>query len=376
MKKHLLFLYLITLSSSFLSSNEYSDIVYDSIEDITNPTIEDYKKVEDYLWYGRRPFLSKIDSKQYRIKAKRFRLLPNSSEFNSPDESNTDEFNTDEFNPDEFNPDEFNPDELNPDELNPDELNPDKLDFKIPHEIIPVNCNIEDKENCIVLYASCNYLYPESLLKLVERIKNSDFVGHIIYRIGGWPNVEEGDLRLAHIPYAFKVCAFREAYRLGYKRALWLDAPMHARTSFNTLFDSLKEMGLFTYYLPWSMADITKKKLHLSYLGMTLTEAQDTYTVSTGLLGIDFTNKTSLNLLDDWYVTTKDNEKASCTRMVETCLFSLVLNRYYKKEHFMDFAKHIYCPEHLNDKNRPTKENLHFVYTKQDVQPGWPHISY
>ena len=124
------------------------------------------------------------------------------------------------------------------------------------------------------------------------------------------------------------------------------------------------------------MADITKKKLHLSYLGMTLTEAQDTYTVSTGLLGIDFTNKTSLNLLDDWYVTTKDNEKASCTRMVETCLFSLVLNRYYKKEHFMDFAKHIYCPEHLNDKNRPTKENLHFVYTKQDVQPGWPHISY
>ena len=165
------------------------------------------------------------------------------------------------------------------------------MDYQISHQIIPVNCTIEDKENCIVLYASCNYLYPESLLKLVDRIKHSDFVGHIIYRIGGWPNVEQGDLRLAHIPYAFKVSAFREAYRLGYKRAFWLDAPMHARISFDTLFKSLKEKGVLTYYLPWSIADITQRKLHLSYLGMTLTEAQEAYTVSTGLLGIDFTVK-------------------------------------------------------------------------------------
>lgn len=328
MKKNLLFLYIVSISFSFLLSNEYSDVVYNSIEDINNPTVEDYRKVEVYLEHGKRQYVSQINSRQYWVKSKKFKLTPSSE-------------------------------------------NPS---HKITHKIIPVNCNIEDKENCIILYASCNYLYPEALLKLVERIKKSNFIGHIIYRIGGWPNVEQGDLKLAHIPYAFKVCAFREAYGLGYKRALWLDAPMYSITSLNTIFDHLKDMGIFTYYQHWSITDITKKRIHLSFLGLTAEEAKNLYTVATGLLGIDFTDKRALTLLNDWYLRTKEDEKASCTTMVETCLFSLILNKYYEKEHFFNFEKHIYCPEHLNDENRPTDENLHFVYTKQDVQPGWPRI--
>ena len=192
----LYFLFLII--PSFLSTDQFSDQVYSKIKDLSNPSDGDYQAIEYYLKYGYRPYINRLDKWQYRGKARNLKL---SSEYGNA----------------------------------------------IQHEIIPVNCDRNNFENCIILYTTFNFNYPEALLKLVEYIKNSDFVGHLIYRIGGWPNLEGGDLTLSHIPYAFKISAFREAYRLGFKRALWLDSPMRPTVSLNSIFEKIANLGIFTY---------------------------------------------------------------------------------------------------------------------------------
>ncbi|MDB6081732.1 MAG: hypothetical protein JWO53_1004, partial [Chlamydiia bacterium] len=113
------------------------------------------------------------------------------------------------------------------------------------YEIIPVNSESSDRENCVIIYSSFNRYYQQGLERLVQHIKESDFKGHIIYRLGGWPDTEGGSLVLAHVPYAFKVCLFKEVQALGYKRAFWLDTSILPLVSLNTLFRMTEEKGYF-----------------------------------------------------------------------------------------------------------------------------------
>lgn len=312
---------------NFTHADENADTVYATIEDICNPTLDDYKKIEYFLNVGKRKFLPTIDNKQYSNKSKVFRLTPKNGSGHI-----------------------------------------------MTHEIIPINCSIEDKENCIILYGSCNFLYPQSILTLVNILKESSFKGHIIYRIGGWPNVEGGDLNLAHIPYSFKVCAFNEAYRLGFKRALWLDAPVRPHTDLNNLFLKIEKDGFFTYKVDASLANLCSDDSHYKALHTTKYKAYQTYTITAGFLGIDFTHMKGLKVFKEWYDVTKYFEKASNTNWVETAVLSVILNKYYKQNSFANWKIHTKCPQSASiGGNNASGEDLHFSYDKYDVEPDWPN---
>ncbi|HNA61599.1 MAG TPA: hypothetical protein PKW79_00780 [Rhabdochlamydiaceae bacterium] len=98
-----------------------------------------------------------------------------------------------------------------------------------------------------------NKSFPKGLRRLVEAIAKSDFKGHILYQVGGWPNVEAGDLSLVDVPYAFKVSFFREAKRLGYQRALWLDTSILPVVSLNQIFAMIEEDGYFVMGNNWML---------------------------------------------------------------------------------------------------------------------------
>lgn len=310
--------FLFLIKFSVLSTDQFSDQVYAKISDLSNPSYEDYQAIEFYLNYGYRPYLNRLDPWQYKGKARNLKLLPESGK-------------------------------------------------TIQHEIIPINCDRNNLENCIILYTTFNFNYAESLLKLIELIKKSDFVGHIIYRIGGWPNVEDGDLALSHIPYAFKISAFREAYRLGFKRALWLDSPMRPTISLNSIFENINNLGIFTYKLPYSIEDLCPCGGRVSSykaLQIYAHEAKGFYSILSGVIGIDFTNPTSLEIFNQWYHLTKYREVASYTYRLETTLFSVILNRFFTECPFRTYESHINC-------NDPSTNE--FNYSKIEVQPNWPN---
>ena len=164
---------IIAASAVFLSlplvAEEPIPKVYRQISDISHPSFDDYLLLQNFLSTGERP-LSELKDMEERVR--HFQIV-------------------------------------------------DPSDRKsISSDLVALHCPPESRENCVLMYSSFNKNYPKALRRVLGVISSSDFSGHVMYRIGGWPNTEEGDLTLAHVPYAFKVCLFREARRMGFKRCL------------------------------------------------------------------------------------------------------------------------------------------------------------
>ena len=303
--------------------NKEADLLYGSLTNLCGPTQEDYKQVESYLQNEQRPFVDLIELRAYRDKSKKMRLA-------SKHQQNI-------------------------------------------YKIIPVNTNLEERNNCILLYCTWNELYPKSVETLLSIIKKSNFVGHVIYRVGGFPGEQYGDLSLAHIPFSFKVCAFMEAYRLGYKQALWLDAPIRPHIDLNTIFQRTREKGLFCYYDTTKFTQYCKAPHNYQLIDLSREMAEKLFTVALGIVGINFTDYRGLSVLHEWYYETKYNPKSSFTAFVETTILSKIINKYYQQKDFRYFLSNVYCPQHgsatLLEPNSP---KIEFSYNKLDVEPNWP----
>lgn len=113
-------------------------------------------------------------------------------------------------------------------------------------DIIYLNNDMDDKRNCVVLYATYNSPYPENLKKITSALATLGFDGHVIYRLGGFPNIADGAISMIEVPYAFKGCAMREAYLLGYQNVLWLDSSLTPESDLSAIFERIEIEGYFT----------------------------------------------------------------------------------------------------------------------------------
>lgn len=229
----------------------YADIpVYQELSNLFDPTEEDLFKVQDYLTHGERSIIQYL--KDYEPNARNLKIIGT-----IPEEQ------------------------------------PEYGD-------IAVNCDESERENCLIVYASFNKNYPRGLKRLVNFVKNSDFRGHILYRIGGWPNLEEGSLALAHVPYAFKVSFFKEARAKGFKRALWLDTAILPVVSLNTIFDMIQKKGYFSMGNSHNIGPYMTSPA-IQAFGLTFEEANQIPSCSAGITGVDFTTNVGRTIVDQWY---------------------------------------------------------------------------
>ncbi|MBS0652885.1 MAG: glycosyltransferase family 2 protein [Verrucomicrobia bacterium] len=249
-------------------------MVYRQIKDIYHPTLEDYRLVHNYLFYGNRPNLERVGDLYYWGQ-RTIRIIGD-----SPDQ--------------------------------------------IPKTgIVHVNSNGEEKENCVILYSTYNRSYPQGLARLLNCIAQSDFKGDVLYRVGGWPDEEGGSLLLSHVPYAFKPSFFKEAQQLGYKRILWLDTAVVPVASLNEVFAMMKDKGCFVMgNVP--MIGPFMNAHAAAYFGLTM---EDTYKIpscSSGLFGVDLSQKVCRDLLDNWYRAAQDPDAFFSTRPDQNTLSILL----------------------------------------------------
>ncbi len=236
-------------------SFQTKEMVFAQIRDITHPTVQDYALLQRYLEKGNRKELAHMD--RSKVRGYRYQFMGETKD-------------------------------------------------ELPESgVIHINHSGESKENCILVYASYNKQYIKGLHRLIQHLKESDFKGDILYKIGGWPNLEEGDLTLAPVGYAFKVCFFREAKRLGYQRALWLDTSILPLVSLNPFFDGMRSTGYFV------MGNSNKvgpyfNPLSARSLGVTLEESHQILSCSAGLFGLDFSHPIGLQVFHDWYQAAHD----------------------------------------------------------------------
>lgn len=260
------------------NDSTYHSAIYSQIKDIFHPTLEDYRLIQHYLHYGERPnigLLTHHESTHYTDRARNFKIIGD-----------------------------------------------------LPHEIpvvddVAINCSNEDKDNVILTYASFNNNYPRGLVRLVELIKQTDYRGHLLYRIGGWPNTEGGNLLSAHVPYGFKACFFKEAERLGYKRVLWMDSSFYPAVSLNKIFAHIKDNGYFFidtnyivghYFNPFAAQT----------LEITMDEANQIRSCAAGLFGVDLTHPIGLEIMNRFYQATQDDKAYYSPRMEQNVLSVII----------------------------------------------------
>lgn len=251
------FLIILLHSLSFLHASELDPVpdVYAELSDLYNPTEEDFFKIQDKLSNSVRPIIERM--KDTAFIARDFKIIGN-----SPNE-------------------------------------------KPSYNWMAVNSSEDERENCIIIYASFNRKYPKGLLRLVDVISHSDFHGHVHYRIGGWPNIEAGDLTLAHVPFAFKVCFFREMQKKGYKRVLWLDSSILPWVSLNDIFQMIQDKGFFVQGNSHDVG-IYMNEDTAAYYNLDLEQTYSIPSCSAAILGIDFTNPKTAPLIDAWYLAAKN----------------------------------------------------------------------
>jgi hypothetical protein len=119
-------------------------------------------------------------------------------------------------------------------------------------------------EDCIVLYASLDRVYPNYLRTLIQGLDEVGFKGNVYYRIGGYPNPTGEEIRYAGVPYAFKLFMLEEAKNLGFRYLLWLDASLYPIKSITPLIERLHAIGMIykqttprlSYMLPKTQEEI------------------------------------------------------------------------------------------------------------------------
>ncbi len=232
--------------------------VWNSVSDINHPTLEDYRLFETYLSTARRSYLDYFLPETKQGKVKFIRLF----DFKFVGEN-------------------------------------DEAPIFEKH-VFHVDEN--DKERCILLYASYNGIYPNKVRKLLSEIKQSGYRGHVLVRIGGFPNVAHGGLKICHVPYAFKVAFFREAQLLGYKNVLWNDSAIHPLTDYAFTFNEMDARGYFFTAIGTlqTTAPYHNPEAALS-LGVDVNQYDKIYHISTGLIGLNMGKTEVKQLLDNWY---------------------------------------------------------------------------
>lgn len=252
----MLFIFLL-ISCFSVQASELDPVidVYDELSNLYDPTEADYFKIQDKLSNVVRPIIERM--KDTAFIAKDFKIIGN-----SPDE-------------------------------------------KPEYHWMAVNSSEDERENCIIVYASFNRRYPQGVRRLVDVISHSDFHGHVHYRIGGWPNTAEGDLVLAHVPFAFKVCFFKEMQMKGYKRVLWLDSSILPWVSLNDIFQMIQDKGFFVQGNSHDVGVYMNEDSAAAF-GLTLDQTYSIPSCSAAILGIDFTNPKTAPLIEEWYLAAKD----------------------------------------------------------------------
>lgn len=170
-----------------------------------------------------------------------------------------------------------------------------------------LNTTSEDKRFCIITYSSWNKPYRDFPERLKQSLYHTSYQGHFLYQIGGWPYVKEGGLCCFDVPYAFKVCMFQEARKLGYQYVLWLDVAVIPLVNLENIFKELqhnqaiflvdrmpfREQRFFQYT---SDIDSLAKVLHSTRKKLTSCKH-----LNGKLIGLDLSCPENLNFLDEWY---------------------------------------------------------------------------
>lgn len=109
------------------------------------------------------------------------------------------------------------------------------------------------------------------------------------------PNSEDHNLN----PYNFKIHAFKEALRRGYRVVLWLDSSFWCIKTPYPIFDIIVSEGIYAFRTGYNCAQSCADKV-LEWADVTRDEAEKIPEIATGAVGINFDNPHGNDVWTKW----------------------------------------------------------------------------
>ncbi len=184
------------------------------------------------------------------------------------------------------------------------------VDAKTPQPLIRRFAGQREFADTVVIsYATCNPPYPAKISYLERCLRKVGYKGDILLQVGGFPNVQEGDLELAGTPYAFKVALFRYAASLGYKNILWMDTALKPQKGMDSIFLDLDQNGFLFIQNDWDLHEDFKhgvmSQAYLDYMGTSPQELVGLPRICCALFGFSLKHEKGKELLEVFYDLTK-----------------------------------------------------------------------
>ncbi len=210
---------------------------------------------------------------------------------------------------------------------------------------------------CVACYSSINPryetdLYYIGLKRLLQSLEECNFSGDVLYRIGGWPNMEYGGLLLCDTPYAFKLCAFEEARQLGYQQVLWLDLSVTVLTDLSQVFEKIRQDGAYFrksfHGFTEHSGEIITPDLAQAY-NRSQQDLEKIPHYAAGILGLDLESPKVRQLLADWHQLAEQKTPfQSC--FPEQVPLSFLINKYDLHQGLCPYEEIVF-EKHLIQKN-------------------------
>lgn len=189
-----------------------------------------------------------------------------------------------------------------------------------------INTSPEDRECCIITYVSYNKSYTTLLEQQIARLKQT-FRGHVLYRIGGWPNMESGCLSHCDVPYGFKACAFKEALELGYKKILWLDSLVEPLKDLTPIFDHIEKQTCVYRYSFFPFNDHVNQEI-LNDFQLSFEETKNYSHIAAGILGFNFKSKIAVAVINEWHDSV-ERKRSFYGNFHDQIPLSIILHKYH-----------------------------------------------
>lgn len=135
--------------------------------------------------------------------------------------------------------------------------------------------------------------FPKVVQRLERRVRelgDADFLSWVNQYPPGSPTHQQ-------VPYAFKVYAIKEAWRLGYDCVLWADSRLFPIRPYQPVLDYIEEHGYFFMPNGFTVAQWCAEPA-LRSLGITREEAAGIPDVVGGFFGLDSRNAQAVEFLE------------------------------------------------------------------------------
>lgn len=148
---------------------------------------------------------------------------------------------------------------------------------------------------CIVNYITSNSWHPHGQNRLRESLSRVNFKNTLFFN--------ETNLKCpthADVPYAFKLYALKQAQLKGFDVILWVDASFWAIREVDSLFDLIKQHGVYTQECGHTVGTWCSDSV-LQYFNLDREEAFNINMFSGGCIGYNLKDEKTKKFFDSFY---------------------------------------------------------------------------